>query len=64
MPKGRQAVLPADLLALGVVAARVGDRHFVDPALELGDLDRDLGLEPETARLEAELSQDVPRKTL
>ena len=44
MPDRGEAVFPADLLAFGLVAARVGNGHLVDPALEPSDLDRDLGL--------------------
>ena len=44
---GRYGVLQADLLALGVVAAVVRDRHLVDAQPQLGDLGRDLRLESE-----------------
>ena len=46
------AVLPPDLLALGVRAARVRDADLVDPPARGRDLRGDLGLEPEAVLLD------------
>ena len=59
MEDGSQAVLPADLLARAVVAARVGDGNLVDPASQLGQLHGDLGLKPEARRLKLDLPEDL-----
>src|SRR5574341_180384 len=57
--EGDDAVPPSDLLPLGVRPAMVRDRHLVDPAAELGHLDRQLGLDPEPIRLKAETLEHV-----
>jgi hypothetical protein len=45
-----EAVPPIDLLALLVGAPRVADGHLEDPHLPLGELDGELGLDPEVVR--------------
>ena len=55
-PQGREAVLPGDLLALGVVAPLVGDRHLVDARPALEELGRDLGLDAEALAVQGERS--------
>src|SRR3990170_5831361 len=57
--EGGEAVPPGDLLPFGIGPAVVRDRHLVDPAAELGHLDRQLGLDPEPVRLEAETLEHV-----
>ena len=50
---GPHAVAPADLLALGVGAAGVGDADLVDAPAAAGHLGGDLGLEAEAVLLDA-----------
>src|SRR5687767_94057 len=63
-PHATHAVAPADLLALGVVAAEVRDRHLVDPPAGLRDLRRDLGLEAEAALPDYEAIEDLDAECL
>src|SRR5262249_8546028 len=58
-PEGGEAVLPADLLALGILSAVIRDRHLVDAAAEVGDLRRELRLEPEAVGTDRDALQDV-----
>src|SRR5581483_8847422 len=60
VPDRGHPVLPADLLALGVRAARVGNRHFEDSRAGLRQAGRDLGLEAEPIRRQAERSRQIP----
>jgi len=59
-----QAVLPADLLALGIVTAGVGDGHLVDAAFLLGHFGRDLGLAAESFRLDFDSLRDFAAEDL
>src|SRR5207245_8803770 len=58
--EGREAVLQADLLALGLRASVVRDRHLEDAEAPAGDLDRDLGVHAEPLGLEVERRDDAP----
>src|SRR5919199_5462944 len=54
-----QPVLPGDLLALGVGASVVGDRHLVDTELAGADLAGDLRLDREVVLRQGQRAQDV-----
>ena len=55
---------PADLLALGIGAAVIRNRHLVDPAPQPGHLGRHLGFEAESIRLGGCHLPNVGLKTL
>src|SRR5580765_1120679 len=63
-PHAADAVLPGDLLALGVRAAVVGDRLFVDAPAAARDLGRDLGLEAESILAQRDVAQHVGAEDL
>ena len=47
-----EPIFPADFLALGVAAPRVGDADLVNSSTGLRDLDRYFGLKPESIFLD------------
>jgi hypothetical protein len=51
-------VLPADFLPLLIEPSRIGDGNFKDAAFHFGQLYRDLGLKPESLRLETDFLED------
>src|SRR5437879_1536144 len=57
--QGGGAIPPGDLLTFGVRASVVADRHLVDAATQLGDLDGHLGLEAEAVGAQREPLQHV-----
>src|SRR5215471_18190408 len=61
-PESGEAVAPGDFLAFGVGAAGVGDGHFVDSPVALGDFSGDFGFEAEAIRFELDVLQDFPAK--
>ena len=63
-PEGADAVAPADLLALVVGAARVGDADLVDRAAELRDLGRDLRLEAEAVLFDRDALEHLAAEDL
>src|ERR1700730_15127927 len=58
------AIAPADLLALGVVATVVGDAHLVDPPAGPGHFGGDLGLEAKAVLLELDRLDDLATEGL
>src|SRR3954452_1457434 len=63
-PDRAEAVAPGDVLALGVGAAVVGDRHLVDAQLPAADPAGDLGLDPEVVLAQRQRLQHLGAKRL
>src|SRR5262249_10604825 len=63
-PERLERVAPADLLALGVGAAVIGNWHLVHPHAERGDFRRDLRLEPESILPELDGRKDLAAEHL
>src|SRR5659263_449461 len=61
---GPYAVLPVDLLPLGVRPAAVGNPHLVDPASQFRHLGGDLRFEPEPVLFDPDLRQYLPPEHL
>src|SRR5687768_17323932 len=62
--EGFEAVLDADLLALFVTSAAVGDADLVDPQPAVGDLGGDLRLEAESILLQLDALDHLPPEQL
>ena len=63
-PHGGETIAPGNLLAFGVIAARVVDRHFIDAVAFLQDLGGNLRLEIEAIALDLDAMDDFRAKCL